>query len=78
MVIDCVLAFPIPPPIDPKIGRQSSEFWNFLKGLSREMDLAFDDMHGLGLNGERSQFLNFLGASVIFIMQKVYFSRLKI
>jgi hypothetical protein len=31
-----------------------------LKGLSHDMDLAFDDMHGH--NRGRGQFLNFLGA----------------
>jgi hypothetical protein len=40
-----------------------------LKGLSHEMDLAFDDMHGhwsvQGLNRGRGQFSNFLGAPMI-------------
>ncbi len=37
------------------------------KGLSHEMDLAFDDMYGsvLGLNRGRGQFLNFVGAPMI-------------
>jgi hypothetical protein len=37
-----------------------------MKGLSHEMDLSFEDMHGhwsvLGLNRGLGQFLNFLGA----------------
>jgi hypothetical protein len=39
-----------------------------LKGMSHEMDLAFDDMHDQfykGLNSRRDQFLNFLGAQII-------------
>ncbi len=35
------------------------------KGLSHEMDLAFDDMYDLGLNRGRGQFLNFLAAQMI-------------
>jgi len=49
----------------PKIHEQKHEN---LKGLSHEMDLAFDDMYGwlvLGLLRGRSQFLSFLGAPMI-------------
>jgi|LakMenE18May11ns_1017448.scaffolds.fasta_scaffold8332402_1 hypothetical protein len=48
-----------------------------LKGLSHEMNLAFEDMHGqLGLNRGRGQFLNFVGGcSKDFKKQKVYFSQ---
>ncbi len=34
-----------------------------LKGLSHEMDLTFEDVHGLNMG--RDQFLNFLGAPMI-------------
>jgi hypothetical protein len=41
----------------------------FLKGLSHEMDLTFDEMYGqvtgLGLNRGWSHILNFLGAPMI-------------
>ncbi len=40
----------------------------YLKGLSHEMDLAFDDMYGY--------FFIFFRCSNDFILQKVYFSRL--
>ncbi len=40
-----------------------------LKGLSHEMDLAFDDMYGywlvLGLNRGRGQFSNILASQMI-------------
>jgi hypothetical protein len=45
-------------PLGPQILR-------YVKGLSHEMDFVFDDMHGLGLNRGRGQFLNCLGAPMI-------------
>ncbi len=49
----------------------------FFKGLSHEMDLAFDDMYWLvlGLNRGRGPFFYYLGAPMIYIA-KVYFWRL--
>jgi hypothetical protein len=48
-----------------------------LKGLSYEMDLAFDDMHGhwsvIGLNWGRGQFLNFFRGSKDFMCIKSVF-----
>ncbi len=45
----------------------------YLKGLSHEMDLAFDDMHAwlvLGLNRRRDHFLNLMLAACTEIVNK--------
>jgi hypothetical protein len=46
-----------------------------LKGLSHDMDLAFDDIYVwlvLGLNREGGHFFNFLGAPMIYIAKSVF------